>query len=366
MDLSLTESQAILKESARKFLASECPTALVRQLEADSLGHSPDLWKKMANMGWLDLEGNRAEMGFVELALLLEQMGAVLLPLPFVSTVVGALVIQNFGTESQKKALLPRIAAGEMILTLALYESGFTLGESGVQARATEKDPGWRLCGAKTLVRDLEAADRVLCLVRMDLGVTAFLVDAADAMLLRQPLETMAGDKQWDVFLNALPVTRSDVIGEEGQGWQVADAILRWSACLWSAYLAGAADRVLKLTADYAKDRQQFGKPIGKFQAVQHKLADMMVQVEGARLLAYEAAWTLDQQRTVEFEVAAAKAWCGDAFRDVAEEAMRIFASIGYAEECDIQLYYRRAVALKQWFGDSHYQRGRIADLAGI
>ena len=366
MDLSLTESQSILKEGARKFLAKECPSSLVRQMEADSLGHSPQLWKKMAKMGWLDVQSNRAEMGFVELALLLEQMGATLLPLPFISTMVGALAIQNFGTAAQKKELLPLIAAGDLVITLAIYESDFNLNENSIQARAEKKEPGWRLYGAKTLVRDLEAADRVLCLVRAEAGVTAFLVDAADALVIKQPLETMAGDKQWDVFLNSLPVTRRDMIGEAGQGWRIAEAVLRWNACLWSAYQAGAADRVLSMTADYAKDRQQFGKPIGKFQAVQHKLADMMVKVEGARLLAYEAAWTLDQEQAAEFEVAAARAWCGDAFRDCAEEAMRLFASIGYAEECDIQLYYRRAVSLKQWLGDSHYQRAKIADLAGI
>jgi alkylation response protein AidB-like acyl-CoA dehydrogenase len=202
--------------------------------------------------------------------------------------------------------------------------------------------------------------------VRSGAGVTIFLVDAADAMVLRQSVATIAGDRQWDVFLNAVPVTPGDMIGEAGQGWPVAVDVVRWSACLWSAYMAGAADRVLSLTAAYARERQQFGKPIGRFQAIQHKLADMMVNVEGARLLAYEAAWLLDQGTAAEFEVAAAKAWCGDAFRAAAEDAMRIYASIGYAMECDIQLYYRRALSLKQWLGDTHAQRAKIADLVGI
>jgi len=366
LDLSLTESQSILRESARKFLMSECPLALVREMETAALGHSPELWHRMAELGWFDLENNRREMGFLELALVVEQMGAVLLPEPFVSTVIGALAVDTFGSKLQKETLLPAIARGESVITLALYESDFKLAEGSVQARAEPVASGWRLFGEKTLVRDLAAADRVICFARTGHGVTAFLLDTHEALILREPRQTMGNDRQWDVTLNGVPVSSADVLGEEGQGWRVATKVLRWGACLTAAFIAGAADRALTLAADYAKQREQFGRPIGKFQAIGHKLADMMVIVEGARLLAYEAAWKLGRGDDSDFEVAAAKAWAGDAFHRTTEEGMRIFASMGYAKDCDMQLYYRRATALRAWLGDSHYQRGKIADMIGI
>ena len=366
MDLSLTELQSMLQEITRKFLLKSCPIQHVRQMETDELGYSPQLWQEIAKMGWLDVETNCKEMGFLELALVVEQMGVVLLPSPFINTVIGALAVMQFGSQEQKQIILPAIASGQMILTLAIYEPDLNLSEESMQTRAVKSDQGWLIFGEKLLVSDLQAADKVLCIARTENGVTVFVIDANDAHLKRKAIQSLSCDKQWDITFQSLAVNQADILGREGDGWNIARHMLRWGACLLSAYMSGAADRVVKMTSDYAKEREQFGKPISKFQAIQHKMVDMMVEVAGARLLVYEAAWQIGQRSNSDFTVAAAKAWSGAAFHRVAEEGMRVFASMGYAKECDMQLYYRRATVLKEMLGDTHYCRDRVATLLGI
>ncbi|GAG37544.1 unnamed protein product, partial [marine sediment metagenome] len=248
-----------------------------------------------------------------------------------------------FGSQEQKQIILPAIASGRMILTLAIYEPDLNLSEEAMQTRAVKSDHGWLIFGEKLLVSDLQAADKVLCIARTENGVTVFIIDANDAHLKGKAIPSLSGDKQWDITFQSLAVNQDDILGVEGDGWDIARNMLRWGACLLSAYMSGAADRVVKITSDYAKEREQFGKPINKFQAIKHKMADMMVEVAGAQLLTYEAAWQIGQGLNSDFTVAAAKAWSGMAFHRVAEEGMRVFASIGYAKECDMQLYYRRA-----------------------
>ena len=370
MDLSLNEEQSLVREGARKFLARECPSTLVREMEQDRLGYSPDLWKKMADLGWIKMPFTQQYggegMGFLELALIVEQMGAVLLPSPFITTITGGLAIMKFGTEEQKKTLLASIGRGELIMSLAIYEPNLKLEEGSMTTRTEMCGDGFLLFGNKTFVPDLHVADKFLCVACTPNGVTVFIVDTGSSEIKLQQLPTMASDKQWEVSLKGVRVNRKDILGEEGSGWQVVESILQWGACLLCAYMAGAADKVVKMTTDYAKQREQFGRPIGSFQAIQHKLADMLVAVDGARLITYEAAWKIGQGLGADFEVAAAKSWTGTAFQKGTEDAMRVFASIGYSMECDIQLYYRSAAALQVWLGDPFFYRERVAQLMGI
>lgn len=370
MDLSLTEEQSLVQEVARKFLVKECPSTLVRELEQDRLGYSPDLWKKMADLGWMKApfakQYGGEGMGFLELALVVEQMGAVLLPSPFITNTISGLAIMKFGAEEQKRALLASIGRGELIMSLAIYEPNLKLEEGSMTTRAEMCGNDFLLFGNKTFVPDLQAAAKFLCVARTAKGVTVFVVDTGSSEIKLEQLPTMASDKQWDVSFKGARVSRQGILGEEGNGWQVVESILQWGACLWCAYMGGAADRVLQMTVEYARQREQFGRPIGSFQAIQHKLADMLVAVDGARLITYEAAWKIGQGLGADFEVAAAKYWASTTFRKTAEEAMRVFASIGYSMECDVQLYYRRSAALQVWLGDPFFYRERVAQLMGI
>lgn len=370
MDFSLTEEQKMLQGGAREFLEKECPSALVREMEEAELGYSPELWQKMAGLGWLGLPFAREYGGedwkFLDLVLLVEEMGAVLLPAPFIPTMLGGLAIVNFGSEDQKRTFLPAIAKGELIITQALYESNLKLDEDSVASRAKPSGDAFLLKGSKTFVPDFQAADKFLVSARTNKGVSVFILDIKSSGLRAEPLTTLASDKQWDVFLDGARATPEALLGEDGRGWTVVSRLLEWGACLLCAYMAGAAQRVVDMTTDYGKQRIQFGRPIATFQATSHRLVDMLLAAEGAKFITYQAAWKLSQGLPAGFEVAAAKSFTGKSFHKITEDALRIYGALGSAQECDIQLYYRRATALELYLGDPHLHQEKIAQLMGI
>lgn len=368
MDISLTETQQLIQKQAREFLEKQCPLTLVRQMEEDKLGYSPELWKKMANIGWMGLVfpeeygGEGAE--FLSLIILVEEMGRFLVPGPFIPTTVGGLAIAEFGREDQKRSHLPSIAHGDLIVSLGLYDSpGLKLDEGSITTRAEPCQGGFNLIGSKTYIPDFEAADKLLCVASAPGGASMFILDTGSPGVRAEPLSTIALDKRSDVLLEKVRVSEQELLGREGQGWEIVDSILKWGACALSAYAVGAAQNSLDMALDYARQREQFGGPIASFQVLQHKFADMLVAVEGARLLAYQAAWRVSQGMPADFEVSAAKAWAGESFNKVASDAMRIYAGMGSTKECDIQLYYRRIKPLQMFLGDSQFHQQKIACL---
>jgi len=370
MDFSLAEEQEMIQRASREFLTEECTPAMVREMDEDELGYSPDLWKKMADLGWMGLpfaeEYGGEGAGFLDLALIVEQMGAVLLPAPFITTIIGGLGIMNFGREEQKKALLPSIAKGELVITNALYESNLKLNEDSVATQAEISGDAFSITGSKTFVPDLQASDKFLCSARSNKGVSLFILDAKSPGIRAEPLHTMALDKQWDVFLEGVTATRQDLLGEDGMGWEILEKMLQMGTCLFCAYMAGAAQKVVDMTTEYGKERVQFGRPITTFQATSHRLVDMLLLAEGAKFITYQAAWKLSQGLPADFEVAAAKAFTGKAFHKITEDALRIYGAMGSAEECDIQLYYRKATGLELYLGDRYSHQERIAQFMGI
>jgi len=373
MDFGLSEEQVMLKTSARDFLENECPKQLVREMMEDDKGYSLNLWRKMADLGWLGLvfpeEYDGVGSGFLDLAVLLEEMGRALVPGPFIPTVVLAgRPILAAGTPEQKRQFLPRIARGETIVTLALTETSGRQDAEGITTTATPDKDDFIIEGTKLFVPDANVADYFLCAARTAAGaapeesVTLLLVDARTAGLHTQVLDTLTGEKLCEVILRHVIVPKENVLGEVNKGWPIVERILVEAAVAECCWMAGGARWALEDNIQYAKDRIQFGRPIGSFQIIQHKCADMAGEVEGATSIAYYAAWAVSEN-SPEAPLAAsvAKAYCSDIYKHVTAEGIQIHGGVGFTWDHDMHLYYRRAKSSEAAWGDSHYHRELVA-----
>lgn len=377
MDLGLSEEQEILKTSARDFLAKECSKELVKELDESDTGYSPEMWQKMAELGWMGLvfpeEYGGSGGAFLDLVVLLEEMGYNILPGPFFSTVVlGGLPILSAGSEEQKKEILPRIANGEAILTMALTEPSASYEASAIAVKASPRGDEYIINGTKLFVPDANVADYLLCVTRTketanpEEGITIFVVDAKSPGIKCTLLKTLARDKQNEVIFDNVSVPKSSILGELDRGWPIVKDILEKAAVAKCAEMVGGAQAALEMAVDYAKERVQFGHPIGSFQAIQHYCANMVTDVDGARYITHEAAWMVSEGLPAVKEVAMAKAWVSDAYQRVTLLAHQIFGGIGFTMDHDLHLYYRRAKAGAQAFGDSDFQREIVAGELGL
>ena len=377
MDLGLTEEQEMLKKSAREFLIKECPKKLVRELTANDEGYSPELWKKMADLGWMGLAYPEKYGGsggsFLDLTILLEEMGYNIVPGPFFSTVVlGGLTILEAGNEEQKKRCLEKISKGNLIVSLALTELDGTYTAPSIKTAAKLKDDTYTINGIKLFVADANIADYVLVLARTNFrakpekSLTIFLVDTKSPGIQVTVLKTMARDKLCEVVFNDVSVHKVDIVGQLNQGWPVIENILKKAAVAKCAEMVGGAQASLDMAVNYAKERIQFGRPIGSFQAIQHYCANMVTDVDGSRFITYKAAWTVGEGLSCDMEVSMAKAFVSDAFKRVAALAHQIFGAIGFTMDHDMHLYFRRARSGEVEFGDVDYHRKIIANQLGL
>lgn len=377
MDLAFSEEQEILKKVAREFLANECPKSYVREMEEDEKGYKPEIWQKMAELGWLGLAFPEKYGGgggtFLDLAVLLEEMGRALLPGPFFSTVVlGGLTILEAGTEEQKSEFLPKIAQGQLIMTMALTEPSATYEASGIETKAVREGDDFIINGTKLFVTDAHVADYIICVARTkespdpEEGITLFLVPGKAPGVKCNLLKTIASDKQCEVVFENVRVSSKDVLGEIDKGWPIVKKILEKAAVAKCCEMVGGAQQVLEMTVNYAKERIQFGRPIGSFQAIQHHCANMAIDVDGARYVTYQAAWMVSEGLPCTKEVAIAKAWTGEAYRRVCALGHQIHGGIGFTKDHDMQLYFRRAKAGEVLFGDPDYYREIIAKEIGL
>jgi len=377
MDFALSEEQEMLRNSARDFLTKECPKTLVREMEADEKGYSPKLWKGMADLGWMGLvfpeQYGGSGLTILDLSVLIEELGRALVPGPFLSTVVYCgLAIMAAGTDQQKKEFLPRIAKGDMMLALALTEPSASWDPAGIEVKAVAEGDHFVISGTKLFVSDAHLASHLLCVARTndgknkENGITLFLVDAKSPGITLNPLKTIASDKQFEVVFNKVKVPKKDVLGEVDHGWKAIKDLLRKATLAQCALMVGGAQAVLEMTVQYAKDRVQFGKPIGSFQAIQHKCANMATDVDGCRFITYEAAWRLAEGLPCDLEIAMAKAWVSEAYRRTCAEGHQIHGGIGFIKDHDMQLFYRRAKASELMFGDADYHRELVAQKIGL
>ncbi len=377
MDLGFTEEQEILRSSAREFLAEECPKELVRELDESDTGYSPELWKKMADLGWMGIlfpeEYGGSSGSFLDLGVLLEVMGYNILPGPYFSTVVlGGLPILNAGNEKQKKEFLPGIAEGKTIFALALMEPSASYDASSIKAKARLKDNDYIINGTKLFVQDANVADYLLCVAKTkdtpdpEKGITVFIVDAKSPGIKCTLLNTLARDKQNEIVFKNVKVPEKNILGKLNQGWRVVKDILENAAVAKCAEMVGGSQAILDMSVQYAKERSQFGRPIGSFQAIQHYCANMLTDVDGSRYLTYEAAWKISEGLPAAKEVSIAKAWVNDASHRVSILGHQIYGAMGFSMEIDLHLYYRRAKAGAQAFNDSSHHREIIARELGL
>jgi len=377
MDLALSQEQEILWKSARDFLANKCPKTLVREMEEDEQGYPPELWKEIAELGWLGLpfpekyEG--VGLSFLDLIVLLEEMGRACLPGPFLPTVVlGGLPILEWGREEQKRYFLPKICKGEAVLTLALTEPSARYEAASVRTSATPEGDDYLISGTKLFVPDAHIADWIICVTRTEEtanpeeGITLFLVDTKSPGISTVVLGTIAGDKQCELTLEKVRVPRGNILGQLGQGWEMVKRIMEWAALAKSAEMVGGNQQVMEMTVNYAKERIQFDRPIGSFQVIQHYLADMSIDVDSSRASLYKAAWMLSEGLPCTYETSVIKGWISEAYRRVVTRSHQIHAAIGFTKEYDLELYFRRAKAGELLFGDADFHREVVAQQLGL
>jgi alkylation response protein AidB-like acyl-CoA dehydrogenase len=376
MDLRLTETQEILKKMARDFLTTECPKTLVRKLEQSEEGYSPEVWKKMAELGWMGLiipeEYGGMGYTFQDLVVLLEEIGRNILPGPLIATITSTFAILEAGTEEQKKELLPKIAQGELILTTALLEGDGVFDASGIAVKATPKGDDFVINGTKLFVEMAHVASHILCVTRTkdgtspENGVSLFIVDSKTLGISCEVIPTTAADKLCEVRFKDVTVPKKNILGKLDEGWPIVEMMLRKGAIAKCAESIGAIDSCVEMTVAYSKERVQYERPIGAFQALQHIIADMWTAMETSRYLVYEAAWMESEGLPCAKEASMAKAYVNEIYKDLSKWAVRVHGAIATSADHDIPFYYRRSLAADIAFGGTDFHREIVAQKIGL
>ncbi len=377
MDFTLSEEQEMLKTSARDFLQEKCPKSLVKAMESDERGYSPELWSEMADLGWLGLvlpeQYGGSGMTFLDLAVLMEETGRACLPGPFFSTVVlGGLTVLDAGTQEQKQKYLPGIAKGQTFMTLALTEPEGLDGPEAVKVRARSSGSGFAISGPKLFVPDAHLNSVVLCVARtstrgsVDSGISVFAVPAGAPGMSHTPLKTMTGDKLCEVAFDRVKVSRGQLIGGLNQGWPIVQKAIERATIAKCCEMVGMMARALEMTVAYAKERKQFGRPIGHFQAIQHYCANMAADVDGARFITFQAAWKISSGQAATKEVSIAKAFLNEAFGRVITLAHQVHGAIAVTIDHELQYYTKRGKSADLTYGDGEYHRTLVAQEMGL
>lgn len=371
MNFAFSEEQEELRNIVRSFLDNKSSEATVRELMETENGFDDAVWSQMAEqMGLQSLivpeEYGGSGYSYVELCVVLEEMGRRLLPAPYFSTVVLATnTILHSGDDAAKKELLPAIASGETKATLALTEANGRWDESGIEATATKSGDGYTISGEKMFVLDGHTADLIIVAAKTGAGTSLFTVQSDASGLTREALSTMDQTRKQAKLTFA--DTPAKLLGTEGGGWDVLSTVLDLTAVALAAEQVGGAQFVLEMAVQYAKDRVQFGRPIGSFQAIKHKCADMLLEVESAKSAAYYAAWCAAEMNDELPSVASlAKAYCSEAYFHAAAENIQIHGGIGFTWEHPAHLYFKRAKSSELLFGDPTYHRELLAQRIGI
>jgi alkylation response protein AidB-like acyl-CoA dehydrogenase len=371
VDFSLNEQQEMMQTLAREFLTSEYSDKVLKAMVRDEKGFTPELWRKMAetNLMGLSLPEEYGGVGdFLDLTVVLEEMGRACFISPFFATVVlGASAVMEAGSKEQKQKFLPEIAEGKIIVTLALTESSARYTADAVQVKAATQGGDYIINGTKLFVPDAHVADYLVCAARTgntggpEDGITLFIVDINTPGLSHKLLKTIAGDKQCEVTFDKVKVAGDNVLGEIDRGWPYVEKVLQKANTGRCAEIVGLAQQALNLSLDYAKERIAFGHPIGAFQSIQHRCADMLIDVEGSRFATYQAAWRINEGLPAAREVAAAKAWVSQACRRVMNSAHQVHGAIGFSEDHILHYYTRKVRANEFSFGGVDYHLEKLA-----
>jgi alkylation response protein AidB-like acyl-CoA dehydrogenase len=369
MDFDLSKPQKMLKESARALLARECGAERVRELMETETAHDERLWQTMADQGWTGLfvpeEHGGLGLGLVELAVVAEEMGRACLPGAFLSTLFAAALIARAGDSEQKTRYLEPIAAGELKATVALLEEGASWDVEDVGLSAARNGDAFRLSGRKLFVPDAAIADLVVCVARAGDDIVLLPVErGAQGLNMKARTSMDATRKLYELTFDDVGISGQNAFGADGDTRGALRRALEVATVALCAEMVGGMQWILDATVEYAKTRQQFGRVIGSFQAVQHQCADMLLLTESARSATYYAAWALTEgDSAASGAVSLAKAYCADAYREVANRGVQVHGGIGFTWEHDLQLYYKRSKSSEVLFGDATFHRERIARL---
>ena len=381
MDFGFSEEQDLLRAEVRRLLDARCPLAQVRVLVESEAGYSAELWAELAELGWLGLtipeQYGGAGLGWVDFVVLLEETGRSLFPSPLISTTLAAAAIQDAGSEEQKARWLPSLADGSRIGTLALLEASDVLTASGIALLGKPDGDAYVLSGAKSFVADAGAANLFVVAFRTGGGaedLALAVVDGGAAGVSAKSFRTLDPTKRTGTLTLAnTRVPKSALLhgadgdGATGRGWPAIARLLDRGAIATTGEIIGAAEAALALTVQYAKDRIQFGHPIGRYQGVKHPLAEMYVDIESTKSLLYYAAWALDESPgEVPRAASLAKAYASDAFARIGIDGVQLHGAVGYTAEYDIQLYLKRSKWARPTFGDSDFHYERVASLGGL
>ena len=379
MDFGFNQEQELLRATARKFFESECTSEYVRTRMAEPAGVTDAFWAKLAEQGWLGLiypeAYGGAGLGFVDLTVLMEEMGRAVMPGPFFSTVLlGGLTILEAGSDTQKKEWLGKISDGQAKVTLAFTEPNARWDAAAVTVTARESGGKFTLSGTKLFVLDAHLADAFVVVARTregkrpEEGLSLFLVPRGAKGVDVKLLPTMDQTRKLcEVTFADVVVGADALVGAKDGAWAPLSRVLDRATVALCAEMCGGAQRVLDMTTEYAKIRIAFGKPIGSYQGVKHKAADMLVEIENAKSLTYYAAWAVDEN-VPEAPLAAsmAKAYVSDTFRKAAGTGIQLHGGIGFTWEHDLHLYFKRAKSSEFSFGDATWHRERVAQLINL
>jgi alkylation response protein AidB-like acyl-CoA dehydrogenase len=376
MNFGFTEEQEFLRQKARDFLADWVPMRLVRDVMESTASHSPEVWKQMAELGWMGLalpeEYGGADLGMVELCVVLEELGRSLAPVPFLPNAIAGAVILESGDDAQKRTWLRRIGAGEAIGTLAITEERGTENPGDLVLRAKSDGDGWVLDGRKLFVPDAASAAVLVVVARTggegESGLGLFLVPretagvemvAMSSMDLLRPL--------YEVSFRGAKLPADALLGGDRDAWPRLERVLDRGRVMIAAEMLGGAEKCLENSVAYAKERVQFGKPIGVNQAIKHKCADMLFEIESAKSITYYAAWAAREDNDeAPLTAAMAKAFVSDAYRHTSAENIQIHGGVGFTWEYDCHLYFKRAKTDEAWLGDASFHRERIAQMLAL
>lgn len=366
MDMKLTAEQLQLQDGARRFMDEACTMDVVRAIEKSELGFRRDMWKRMAELGWLGLDLPEAhgglELGIVDLTILMRELGRHLCPSPFIPTaVIGGQAIVRGGTDAQRERLLPRIIDGDLVVAFAYQEFSRSFAPGAIRCEARAEGDGFVLNGTKMFVEYAAAADRLLTVARTSgavgdaSGLTLFLVDAGSAGVGITHTPTVARDHHYEVAFRDVRVARADVLGPIDDAWSVLEPALHRAALAFAAFTNGAAFELHERATAFAKQRVQFGRPIGQLQTIQGYLAQLIMEILGSDTLTLFTAYQMDLGRHVRGYVAKAKAFAGETVERTMDIGSQIFGGMGYMEEVDTTLYLRRGRQYELMLGGTDY-----------
>ncbi len=373
MNFGLTEEQELLHQEARKFLAEQSPLDVVRRVSSEPRGYAADQWKAIAELGWTGLITDEkfggTGLGWIDLIVVLEETGRALFPSPLVSTLIAGSVIADVGSDAQQERWLPALASGDEIGALALVDDASDPASQTATTRATGDGEGFRVSGRKRHVIDAPNATLLLVLFEDEGGAQHIACVPASSEGVRvKPCETLDRTKRiGHIELDAVHVDRDAILASGADAAAARERALDRGAIATTAEILGAGTAIHEITVQFAKDREQFGSPIGRYQGVKHPLAEMYVDLESLRSLLYYAAWAIEEEPgDVPLATSRAKAFASEAFTNIGVGAIQLHGAVGYTEEYNVQLYLKRSKWARPAFGDENHHLERVARLRGL